>query len=160
MLDTVQTNDIFRFTIHTSPSIDPSWIREGDISRAWKRSVTKRFLTQPKDEHMNHSLDQLAKDCIDACNHCATECGICFSHMVGMKSDNDCPACCIECAAMCRFCADSIARSSPFAKQICSLCADICSWCAEQCEAHDMEHCKRCAESCRRCAEACRAMAG
>ena len=109
---------------------------------------------------MNQPLDQLAKACIDACNDCATECGSCFSHMVGKESENDCPACCIECASICRLCADAIARNSPFAKQICQLCADICGWCAEQCDAHDMDHCKRCAAACRRCAEACRAMAG
>lgn len=109
---------------------------------------------------MNHRLDQLAKDCIDACNFCATECGNCFAHMVGKESHNDCPACCIECSAICHLCADAIARHSPFADQLCKLCADICEWCAKQCGAHDMDHCQRCAESCRRCAEACRGMAG
>ncbi len=109
--------------------------------------------------HMSHHLDQNAKDCIAACNDCATECGNCFAHMAGKESKNDCPACCIECAAICRLCADAIARNSPFAKQICKLCADICDWCAKQCGAHDMDHCKRCAEACRRCAEACRKMA-
>jgi Domain of Unknown Function (DUF326) len=113
-----------------------------------------------EDNTMSHHLDQSAKDCIDACNACATECGNCFAHMVGKDSKNDCPACCIECAAICRLCADAIARNSPFAKQICKLCADICEWCAKQCGAHDMDHGKRSAEACRRCAEACRKMAG
>ena len=49
---------------------------------------------------MSHHLDQNAKDCIDACNHCATECGNCFTHMVGKESKNACPACCI-CPAAC-----------------------------------------------------------
>ena len=109
---------------------------------------------------MNHVMDQLARDCIDACNLCATECGNCFAHMVGTESNNDCPACCIECSAVCRLCADAIARNSPFAKQICKLCADICDWCEKQCDAHDMDHCKRCADACRRCAVACRALVG
>ena len=109
---------------------------------------------------MSHHLDQSAKYCIDACNDCATECGNCFAHMVGKESINECPACCIDCAAMCRLCADAVARNSPFAKQICALCADICARCADQCGAHEMDHCIRCAETCSRCAEACRNMAG
>lgn len=109
---------------------------------------------------MSHHLDQTAKDCIAACNECATECGNCFAHMTGKASSNDCPACCIECAAIARLCSDAIARQSPFAKQLCALCADICDWCAKECDAHEMEQCKSCAEACRRCAEACRKMAG
>ena len=76
--------------------------------------------------------------------------------MTGKTSSNDCPACCIECAAIARLCSDAIARHSPFAKQLCALCADICDWCAKECDAHEMGHCKSCAEACRRCAEACR----
>lgn len=107
---------------------------------------------------MSHHLDQNAKACIDNCNVCATECGNCFSHMVGMESVNACPSCCVECAAICRLSTDAIARNSPFTKQICNLCADICDWCANECGAHDMDHCKRCAEACRQCAAACRKM--
>lgn len=109
---------------------------------------------------MTEHLNQGDKDCIAACNDCATECGHCFAHMVGKASANAAPACCIECAAISRLCADAIARHSPFAKQISKLCADICDWCAKECDAHDMGHCKSCAEACRRCAEACRKMAG
>jgi hypothetical protein len=112
------------------------------------------------EPNMSHHLDQSAKDCIAACNDCATECGNCFAHMVGKESKNSCPACCIECLAICRLCVDAITRNSPFAKQTCKLCADICDWCAKQCGAHDMDQCKRCAAACRRCAEACRKMAG
>lgn len=107
---------------------------------------------------MTHHLNQSAQACLDACNLCATECGSCFFHMVGQASPNACPACCVECAAMCRLCADAIARNSPFAMQICKLCAEVCDWCAKACGAHDMDHCKRCAEACRQCAAACRGM--
>lgn len=109
---------------------------------------------------MSHHLTKAIKACITACDTCATECGSCFSHMVGKESANDCPACCIECAAMCRLSADAMARNSPFQKDICALCAKVCDWCAEQCAAHDMAHCKQCAEACRRCADACRTMGG
>src|SRR5450756_3239431 len=68
---------------------------------------------------MSNHLNQSAKDCIAACNDCATECGNCFAHMVGKESKNSCPACCIECLAICRLCVDAITRNSPFAKQTC-----------------------------------------
>ncbi len=101
-------------------------------------------------------MDLNAKNCLDACNLCAIECGVCFSHMVGKESINACPSCCIECAAVCRLCADAIARNSPFTKELCQLCADLCDWCAKECGAHDMEHCRRCAAACLACAAACR----
>ena len=77
---------------------------------------------------MTHPIAQDARHCIDSCNLCATECGVCFSHMVGKESVNACPSCCIECAAICRLCADAIARNSPFAKQLDCLgdCAAAC----------------------------------
>ncbi len=109
---------------------------------------------------MNEQLAPAVQECIDACDACATACGQCFAEMTGKASHNDCPACCIECAAIARLCSDAMARNSPFAKQLCALCADICDWCASECEAHDMAHCQRCAEACRRCAAACRSMAG
>ena len=112
-----------------------------------------------KESTMSNPLNQNAKACIDACNACATECDSCAKHMADKDSKNDCPACCVECAAICRLCADAIARNSPFAKQICKLCADICTWCAKECDAQGMDHCKSCAEACRHCAEACRKMA-
>lgn len=75
---------------------------------------------------MTDPLDQHAAYCITACNDCATDCGVCFSGMVGQNSPNSCPACCIECAALCRITADAIARKSPYAKRLAALCADAC----------------------------------
>ena len=98
---------------------------------------------------ISEHLDQVAKDCISACNDCATVCGQCFAHMSGTASPNACPACCIECTALCRLCSDAIARHGPFAKPLCKRCADICDWCAKECDAHDTAHCKSCAEACR-----------
>lgn len=108
---------------------------------------------------MTHGLNQSRRDCLDAVNACATECGVCFSMMVGKDSKSSCPACCIECAAVCRLLVDAIARDSPFVNQIRQLCADVCNWCAQECDAQRMESCKRCAEECRRCAEVCLQMA-
>lgn len=134
---------------------------DGSNSLFWAASRTRRFssATSKGTFAMSHHLTHAVQDCIAACNECASECGNCFSHMVGMESSNDCPASCIECAAICHLCADAMARNSPFSKEICALCAKICDWCAEQCAAHKGEHCQRCAEACRRCAESCRRMA-
>ncbi len=108
---------------------------------------------------MRKKLEQMEADCIAACNDCATACGHCFSLMIGEGSDNACPACCIECAALCRLTADAIARHSPFAKQLATLCAEACDWCATEFGAHQMDHCESCVEADRRCADACRKMA-
>jgi hypothetical protein len=81
---------------------------------------------------MSHHLTDANRACIGACNDCATECGNCFTHMIGKESPNDCPACCIECSALCRLCADAMARNSPFLRETCALCARVCDWCAEQ----------------------------
>jgi len=78
--------------------------------------------------------------------------------MVGRESDTDCPRCCVDCVAICQLAIQAMSSNSPFAPQICGLCAEICTWCAEQCEAMMHEPCKACAEACRRCAEACRSM--
>lgn len=63
-----------------------------------------------------------------------------------------------ECAEANSYAIQAMTRNSPFAKEICELCATICERCADECEKHNHEHCKRCAEACRKCAEACRNM--
>lgn len=65
----------------------------------------------------------------------------------------------IECADICSFAANAMQSNSPFAEQICKLCAEICEACGKECEKHEQNHCKKCAESCFSCAEACRQMA-
>ncbi|RSL29832.1 hypothetical protein D7Z54_29230 [Salibacterium salarium] len=38
-----------------------------------------------------------------------------------------------ECADICAFAAKAMQSNSPFAKQICDLCADICQACVDEC---------------------------
>jgi hypothetical protein len=65
-----------------------------------------------------------------------------------------------ECADICALAAKSMQSNSPFASQICQLCAEICEACGNACKKHDHhEHCRKCAESCFRCSEICRKMA-
>jgi len=65
----------------------------------------------------------------------------------------------IDCAAICRLAAGFMSRGSPFAKQICQLCAAVCQACAAECAKHTHEHCQQCAQACRRCAESLGKMA-
>lgn len=65
----------------------------------------------------------------------------------------------MDCTAVCQLAAVAMARSSDFARQICSLCASVCDACGEECAKHDMDHCQQCAAACRECAKAYRAMA-
>ncbi|MCW5648857.1 MAG: four-helix bundle copper-binding protein [Ramlibacter sp.] len=102
------------------------------------------------------------KACIDACNACALACDQCATaclHESDPKPMVRCIANDRDCADLCRLAAALMARQSPQAKALCSLCAKACDACAEECGKHAMDHCKRCAEACRRCADACRAMA-
>ncbi|QDV78338.1 four-helix bundle copper-binding protein [Botrimarina mediterranea] len=79
--------------------------------------------------------------------------------MLGEKSNNACPKCCLECAAVCRLCVEAMTIDAKFANDYCRLCAQVCNWCAEECAAHDHDHCQKSAEACRRCAEACQSVA-
>lgn len=64
-----------------------------------------------------------------------------------------------ECADICAFAVKAMQSDSPFAKQICSLCAQICEACGDECKKHSHDHCQKCANACFRCAEVCRSMA-
>ena len=93
--------------------------------------------------------------CIDACYKCASDCEVCLDAMLVHSLDGDCPRRCRESIDLCLYCAQSLARNSQFAGELCAVCEKICHWCAEACEVHDHYHCQICADSCRRCAEAC-----
>ncbi len=65
-----------------------------------------------------------------------------------------------ECTDFCHATASALERNSPFAKQLCALCAKICHTCANECAKHaeHHEHCRKCEEACTRCAEVCELM--
>jgi hypothetical protein len=93
---------------------------------------------------------------MEQCNRCFDEC---------LKEDDvkmmaDCIRLDRECADMCAFAAKAMQSNSPFAKEICALCAKICRACGDECAKHEHhQHCKDCADACYRCAEACEQMA-
>ena len=99
------------------------------------------------------------QNCIDACQKCFIDCQKCIVQMVGQKSNNDCPNCCIQCVDACLFTIKLMIADSQFTAKQVLLCAEICEWCASQCQEHDHEHCKACAESCLACAKECRKLA-
>lgn len=48
-----------------------------------------------------------------------------------------------ECADICTLAVKSMQSNSPFASQICQLCAEICEACGNACKKHDHhEHCR------------------
>jgi hypothetical protein len=111
-------------------------------------------------------------ECIQACAGCATACELCLASMLDMlkgataPSDTDpqsqqseCPKCCIVCAAICQACIRVLSTDSPFAKDMCDLCAKVCDWCEQECRKEGHDHCLKCAEACEACARACRAVA-
>lgn len=111
---------------------------------------------------MTHSptvaADPTIGACIDACDDCWRHCIACASAMAGLRSENDCPRCCMECAAICRTCVELMTMGSTYAADVCAICADACDWCGDHCAAHNHDHCQRCAAACRACADACRKM--
>lgn len=102
------------------------------------------------------------EECIKACLECMEACNVCFDACL-KQDDVKMMAACIrldkDCADICAFAAKAMQTNSPFASQICQLCADICEACGNECKKHDHEHCQKCAEACFKCAEACRKMA-
>ncbi|WP_256213022.1 four-helix bundle copper-binding protein [Bacillus sp. OV322] len=63
-----------------------------------------------------------------------------------------------ECADICGLAARAMQSNSPFALQICQLCAEICEACGNECRQHHHDHSQKCADACLTCAEICRKM--
>ena len=106
--------------------------------------------------------ENMYQECIDACLACMDACNMCFDACLkedDVKMMSECIRLDRECADICAFAAKSMQTNSPFAKEICMLCAYICEACGQECRKHDMNHCQMCAEACFSCAEACRKMA-
>ncbi|WP_091659819.1 four-helix bundle copper-binding protein [Alteribacillus iranensis] len=102
------------------------------------------------------------EECIKECLNCMEQCNLCFDECL-KEEDVTMMATCIrlnrECADACAFAAKAMQSNSPFAKEICRLCADICQACGDECAKHNEKHCQDCAEACHRCAKVCREMA-
>lgn len=100
-------------------------------------------------------------NCIEACDACAAACNHCAASCLQEESVAEMTGCIaldLDCADLCRLASSLMARNSPFALDICRLCAQVCEKCAEVCEQHDHDHCQDCARACRRCADECKLM--
>ena len=104
------------------------------------------------------------EECAEACAECQRECDSCATHCAhqlhgGKKEHFETLMTCRDCADFCAAAAQIVARGGPFAKEICTGCAEACAKCAKACEKFaDDEHMKECAEECRECEKACREM--
>lgn len=101
------------------------------------------------------------QSCIAACQACAIACDTCLAGCLDEQDVKMMTACIkldIDCSKICYLAISFMATNSPYANEVCELCATICEACAEACGKHDNDHCKACAEACKKCAEACRSM--
>src|SRR5579859_572406 len=77
----------------------------------------------------------------------------------GLRLWRICTRVCLDCASICATTATLIARGSPWAAAMATLCVSACEQCAAECGKHDDPDCQECAATCRRCAEQCRSLA-
>jgi hypothetical protein len=100
-----------------------------------------------------------AASCIEACIRGAIAADRNWSaclHEADVKALGNCIRLSADCSQLCRTVAFLISHGSPFARQLCDLCASACDACAKECESHAFKHCRECAEACRTVAEECR----
>ena len=109
-----------------------------------------------QDKMTSHECIQICQKCLAACEHCASSC-LREEHVEEMSR---CIALDRSCADVCALTARELLRASPFANDLCTLCAGVCESCADECGQHDADHCQNCASACRDCAMACRLVVG
>ncbi|KAA6475177.1 four-helix bundle copper-binding protein [Bacillus swezeyi] len=125
------------------------------LSRVQEQKVQKKECFTVENQSVYEECIKACQECLYACNHCFDKCL--------MEVDSGLMAECIrldrECAEMCAIAVQALTRNSPYAEDICLLCAKVCEACGNECSLYKHDHCQACAESCYRCAEACRKMA-
>lgn len=100
-----------------------------------------------------------AASCIEACIRgaiAADRCGHACLHEAEVARLVKCINVSQDCAQLCRTAAFLVSHGSPFARQICEVCATACDSCAQECDRHAFNHCKVCADTCRAAAAECR----
>ena len=114
--------------------------------------------------YMMEEMDEETRRCQQECNQCAAVCTETITHCIekgGRHAAPDHIGVLRDCAAICELANLFMLHRSPYAEQLCGLCAEVCEKCAESCDhLADDDHMRHCAEVCRRCAESCRRMAG
>lgn len=125
------------------------------LSGASKASAADAHHAMPTAAH--ETCAKACSDCQRMCDSCATHC----AHQLhaGKQEHIETLMTCRDCADFCAAASQIVARGGPFAKEICTGCAEACAKCGAACEkfAEDA-HMKKCAEECRKCEKACRDM--
>jgi hypothetical protein len=110
---------------------------------------------------LRHQPTALMKnlECIHECYVCVSACESCLA--AGPAGDEagaleKCRLLARSCSDACVFAAREMARESPFADEVCAVCARICKACGDACAEHPGEVYQRCAAACHRCADRCR----
>lgn len=102
--------------------------------------------------------------CAKECSDCQRICDACAAHCAAMMSEGhnahrETLASCQDCADLCAAASRIVARSGPYASEVCRACADVCKQCAERCEQFSKDETMRdCAQECRKCQQACEQM--
>lgn len=113
-----------------------------------------------KDAARDNVFEKCAKECSDCqrkCDSCADHCAAMLSG--GERMHRETLASCQDCADLCATASRIMARSGPYAVDICKACADVCKKCAEKCEQFSKDEIMRdCAQECRKCQQACEQM--
>lgn len=113
---------------------------------------------------MTTAKNSNAVTCIDACLRGAVAADRNWSaclHEPEVASLTQCVRLSADCSQLCRATAFLISHGSPFARELCEVCAMACEACAQECDQHvgDHAHFRECAEACREVARECRSYA-
>lgn len=108
-------------------------------------------------------LSQTHKDCLEACNECATACDVTFHHCYmqlaeGKKEHAKALHLAADCAEFCRLSASLIAKQSTLMAHSCRACAEACKNTAAEVDRFDSHEMKDAVKKLRKCEESCRDM--
>ena len=103
------------------------------------------------------------EECISDCFSCYEQCTVCLSHCMSMGGEHveaKHLSLMMECAQLCSTSASFMQFNSPFAIELCQVCAKVCDACASSCDEVDPEDpvMQECSAMCRQCADSCRNM--
>ncbi len=114
-----------------------------------------------ENERINMTFSK--QECIDKLLECYKASGLCLKHCLSMGGAHTAEShlsALIECEEMCQTAVDFLVADSPFAYELCDICARVCDSCAESCAKIDENDLpmKECIKACYECAQACRMM--
>ena len=108
-------------------------------------------------------LDDVHKECLEACSDCARTCDMTFHHCLMMvaegKKEHAKPLqYAADCAGFCALSACNIAKHSPLMAYSCDACAEACKATLAVISKFDSDEMKTAAKALARCEKSCRTM--